>query len=384
VSGVQAPLASRPAGPAGWYPDPWLPGAWRWFDGRGWTPATTGPAAPRKPRLPQWLSVPVVVALVPGVPALIALAVMSPLSLLLTVVPGLLLIPTLLWLDRVEPEPRAARLHAFLWGAVVATLVAVIPNSLVAVVLGEVAATVVSAPLVEEAAKIAGVLWAVRRHEVDGPMDGIVHAGWVAAGFALAEDAIYFATAADAGGAAALTGVLVLRGLLTPFAHPLFTMWAGLAIGRAVQRRGGLAGPVLRGGAIAVALHLLWNGSLAAASLGAPAAIVLPLLLFPLLFVATAVMLVRMRSRDARRLGELVPWMAQRYGLGIDEAAPFADFRGLLRTRRRLRGPQRMRFDATHAALARLAMLHDRPGGADAATEAMLVEQLVRARAGAA
>ena len=62
-------------------------------------------------------------------------------------------------------------------------------------VFGETAAIVVSAPLFEEAAKGMGVYWAVRRREVDGVSDGIVYAGWVALGFAVVEDATYFALA---------------------------------------------------------------------------------------------------------------------------------------------------------------------------------------------
>ena len=55
----------------------------------------------------------------------------------------------------------------------------------------------------------------------------------------------------------------VLRGIASPFAHPLFTLPFGIAIGLAVRRRSWLAKIVLPllGYLMAVTLHGLWNGS---------------------------------------------------------------------------------------------------------------------------
>ncbi len=113
-----------------------------------------------------------------------------------------------------------------------AVIVALVANSVVAALFGERAAMVGSAPIVEEGAKALGIVWAVRRGQVDGVTDGIVYAGWVALGFAVVEDMTYFSLADVEG---ALLPVFVLRRILTPFAHPLFTFWTGLAIGRAVH-----------------------------------------------------------------------------------------------------------------------------------------------------
>ena len=59
---------------------------------------------------------------------------------------------------------------------------------------------------------------------MDGVSDGIVYAGWVALGFAVVEDFLYFTTVVEAG---LWREVFIVRALLTPFAHPLFTAWIG-------------------------------------------------------------------------------------------------------------------------------------------------------------
>ncbi len=86
-----------------------------------------------------------VTAGVVSVPAIVLLTVQNPLSVALGFVPIAIVLPVLVWLDRIEPEPRAARVHALLWGALVAPLVAGIVNSSAAAVSGEAVAAVVSA-----------------------------------------------------------------------------------------------------------------------------------------------------------------------------------------------------------------------------------------------
>ena len=379
------PAAPANAGPpAGWHPDPLHPGGWRWWDGRAWTAHASRPAdaaaARRKPRLPRWLSVPVVicaplVALLVGV-----LAFVAPISVVAGVVPLVIVLPALAWLDRVEPEPTSSRIHAVLWGASVAIVVALIVNVSVAGAAGTTIAAVVSAPLIEEAMKGLGIVWAVRRGEVDGVTDGVVFAGWAAIGFAAVEDVTYFA---DTESPAQLLLVFVLRAVLTPFAHPLFTMWIGLAIGRAVRDGRPLWPHALWGYAAAVAAHALWNGSLALAApdpdtgeggLGAGVLLVV-LPLFIALFVAVVVVLVRMRREEQRRFVAQWPFLVQRYGLGPDERQLFVDWHRMLDARKRLPRRQRRHFDAMRASLWRLSMLHQRLV-ADPDKERVLVAQL--------
>ncbi len=371
-----------PGARPGWYPDPWDRTRWRWFDGWTWTIHVNARA--KKPILPGWLSIPVLIGLLVTVPLLIVVAFFShPMAVGLAAIPLVIVGPVMLWLDRVEPEPKAALTHAFLWGATISVLVAGTINATVAGALGEGVAAIVSAPLGEEAMKAGGILYAVRRRELDGPMDGIIYAGWTAIGFAVVEDVEYFVRATAEG---QLAGVFVLRGLLAPFAHPLFTAWTGLAIGRAVARRRPVFPAMLWGYGLAVASHALWNGSAVAIGASGEAALGFlgrTVLAFVMLFFSFAAVLYSTRRKEERRFGELVPWFAQRYGLTPQEVAVFGNFRAMMEYRRRLNPQQRRWFDRVHAALARLALLHDRPGGADAATEQVLAEQLHRARFGA-
>ncbi len=178
------------------------------------------------------------------------------------------------WVDRWDPEPRGALLFAFLWGAGASVAVTLLLGAYVVELLGtaltttpsDVIGPVLQAPLVEEFAKGLGVLILVytRRSHFDGPVDGIVYAGMVAAGFAFTENILYFGSAVmESGNAGALVGVFVLRGLFSPFAHVMFTALLGFVLGFAVSRGGGNArilGAFVVGLLPAIAGHMLWNG----------------------------------------------------------------------------------------------------------------------------
>jgi RsiW-degrading membrane proteinase PrsW (M82 family) len=180
-------------------------------------------------------------------------------------------IAAFLWLDRYEPEPLGLIAFAFGWGAVVATTVALVLQALdqVAFNTPETLTAAIVAPITEEGAKglfVLLLLW-WRRHEIDGILDGIVYAGMVGVGFAFTENIMYLAGAymggADAGpgGIGAATGLFVIRGIFSPFAHPLFTSAIGIGVGYAVvtkSRFWRFAAPVL-GYLVAVCAHGLWN-----------------------------------------------------------------------------------------------------------------------------
>ena len=154
----------------------------------------------------------------------------------------------LLWLDRYEAEPLWMLALAFLWGATTATFVAIIVNSegarFVAINYGRAEAVfygmVISAPIVEESMK-AVILFAFfwwKKDEFDGIMDGIIYAGMVALGFAMTENIKYYGDAVMEGAAMRmdhLTPTLILRGAISPFAHPLFTSMTGIGLGWARQ-----------------------------------------------------------------------------------------------------------------------------------------------------
>ncbi|SDK74163.1 Membrane proteinase PrsW, cleaves anti-sigma factor RsiW, M82 family [Cryobacterium psychrotolerans] len=195
-------------------------------------------------------------------------------SLLLALIPLTAVLFAVRWIDRWDPEPRPALWFAFLWGAGVSVVTALIFDLGVQLTIrasgGELVGNdlvtgVVQAPIVEEAAKGFGVLlifWAIRRH-FDGPVDGIVYAATIAAGFAFSENIQYFGTAMADGGPGVLGVTFLLRGVFSPFAHVMFTACTGLALGIAARRTGafGAIGYFVIGLIPAVLLHALWNGA---------------------------------------------------------------------------------------------------------------------------
>ena len=186
-----------------------------------------------------------------------------------------IVIPLFIWVDRLEAEPARLLWFAFLWGALVSTLGAVVLNELgVAFFAGVhadpiVVGAVLVAPLTEEFMKGLGVLlifWLARR-EFNGVTDGIVYAGIVAAGFAFVENIIYLGQIFVEAGPVGLVGIFIMRCLVSPFAHPMFTVCIGLALGLVTHRRRLSSIPiVLLGFASAVFLHALFNYSAVAAS----------------------------------------------------------------------------------------------------------------------
>lgn len=186
------------------------------------------------------------------------------------VIPLLVIVPTFLWLDRYEAEPVRYILFAFLWGALVAVVGAFFLNTYGLKLLVEARWTdpmatgaVYLAPVVEETLKGLGVLliYLFRRREFDGVVDGIVYAGLVGAGFAFSENVLYLGQALNEYGSEGLTSTFLVRGLMGPFGHPLFTAMTGIGIGIAVSARR----PAVRvvaivvGWGCAMLLHHLWN-----------------------------------------------------------------------------------------------------------------------------
>ena len=135
----------------------------------------------------------------------------------------------------------------------------------------------------------------------------------MAAGFAFTENILYFGRAfgeeADMGGSVLFT--LILRGVLSPFAHPLFTSMTGIGAGIAANSRNAAARPfyVLGGYALAVVLHALWNSS---ASLfdGGAFLIVYGFVMVPL-FAAMVTIVIWQRRREQAVIAEQLPGFAQ-------------------------------------------------------------------------
>jgi RsiW-degrading membrane proteinase PrsW (M82 family) len=201
----------------------------------------------------------------------------------LAVLPVPLLVAAFRWLDRVEPGPWRNLIFAFAWGACAAALIAIVANSFatrwIATATADprsadtLGATVI-APIVEESAKAAAVLlvFLFRRRDFTGIVDGVVIAGVTATGFAFTENILYLGTAfgtdqmsGGRGLASVTAATFFVRVVMSPFAHPLFTVLSGIGFGIAAlsaerQHVRRLLMP-LGGVLLAMGMHAMWNGS---------------------------------------------------------------------------------------------------------------------------
>ncbi|MGW2826894.1 PrsW family intramembrane metalloprotease [Streptomyces sp. NPDC001443] len=201
----------------------------------------------------------------------------------LAVLPVPLLVTAFRWLDRVQPGPWRNLLFAFAWGACAAALIAIVANSFATEWIATATAdpsgadtlgATVIAPVVEESAKAAAVLllFLFRRRDFTGIVDGVVIAGVTATGFAFTENILYLGTAfgtdqlsGGRGIASVTAATFFVRVIMSPFAHPLFTVLTGIGFGLAAlcpdrQRvRRVLLPP--GGLLLAMGMHAFWNGS---------------------------------------------------------------------------------------------------------------------------
>ncbi|MGI8837592.1 MAG: PrsW family intramembrane metalloprotease [Pyrinomonadaceae bacterium] len=221
----------------------------------------------------------ILVALLLGLIVLLLIGVETgPVALLIGLISATLPVPLylmlVLWIDRYEAEPLWMLATAFFWGALVAVFFAYLINTasglIVTVLTNDVSAgaafgAVISAPIVEESAKalILFIFFFFKKDEFDGVIDGIVYAAMVGLGFAMTENIQYYGRAVSQAGGGGLTIVLIIRGALAPFAHPMFTSLTGIGLGLARQSRNPLVKIItpLFGLLAAIAMHSIWNGS---------------------------------------------------------------------------------------------------------------------------
>src|SRR3954451_5738467 len=278
-------------------------------------------------------------------------------GLVFAFVPVIPVIALYLWLDRYEPEPTKYIVFALCWGAFIATLAAIFINTEVSHRLAETGvggdrSAVFVAPPVEEFAKgsVILLLALVRRKEFDGIIDGLVYAGMVGVGFAFTENILYYGRvfntlSEEAGSDQGLKGaftLFVIRGLISPFAHPLFTSFTAIGIGVAIRHRSTAVrflAPVV-GYLAAVLAHGLWNGG--ASWAGGGQFIVSYLFLMVPIFIGMVVFALLMRSREGQMIASRL-YDYVRFGWLVPQDVPLiATLRGrkALRQNARRYGPQ--------------------------------------------
>ena len=257
---ADAPPPLPPEARDPWAPPPEVPA--------GNPMAIAAPPAQRHPVLTRG-------ALICGVLSLLFIgAELGPMGFLLgaaiAVIPVPVYVVLALWLDRFEPEPARTLAQTFAWGATVAVFISLVLNSASALLaegaLGpdaaEMVASVVAAPLVEELSKGLALLFLFRElhDEFDGVVDGVVYAAMVGLGFAMIENVQYYGASVQEGMESSVA-TFIVRGMLAPFAHPLFTSMFGIGLGYARERHGHgsrVWAPAL-GLMLAMTLHSLWN-----------------------------------------------------------------------------------------------------------------------------
>lgn len=233
-------------------------------------------------------------------------------------------------IDRYDPEPWWCLLIALSWGGIAAcgfsalinTVVHATGNAVGGQAFGEILGASVSAPIVEEFMKgmaVFGIFFFLRR-QFDGVVDGVIYATFAALGFAAVENVIYYGNAAKSemlgGQEGVLAGTFVVRGILAPWGHPLYTSMTGLGFGIAREtNKTWLKWLAPVGGYMFAAfLHSVWNT--AATLSNALVLLMLPLwFLFVLGFFILVIWMVKRKGkiigdhlRDEVLMGNLTPY----------------------------------------------------------------------------
>ena len=196
------------------------------------------------------------------------------LSVSCALVPALLAVVVLWWLDRYEKEPLWLLGILLLWGAVPTVALSLaaqlVLDAPLSTLLGpsplyQAAQLSVVAPLTEESFKalILLAVYLLYRAEFDGVMDGILYGALVGLGFSFVENALYFLGSLQQGGWPAWGMTVALRLGLYALNHALFTACTGVGFGlaRNARRPARAALYPLLGWTAAVGLHALHNGA---------------------------------------------------------------------------------------------------------------------------
>jgi len=235
--------------------------------------------------------------------------------------------------DRYDPEPWWALAMVLAWGGIAAcgfsalvnTSVHVFGNAIGGDAFGDVMSACISAPLVEELTKGMAVffMFYFMRRQFDGVVDGVIYATFAALGFAAVENILYYGNAAKAEilqhKEGLFMGTFLVRGILAPWGHPLYTSMTGLGFGIAREtNKTWLKWLAPLGGYMFAAfLHSVWNT--AATLSGDLVALMLPLwFLFVLGFFGLVIYMVIRKGRiirdhlkDEVLMGNMTPWELQ-------------------------------------------------------------------------
>lgn len=238
-------------------------------------------------------------------------------GLVLALLPIPLLVALILFLDRLEPEPRALLVAIFGAGAgtAVLTLVLGLAFHTGAITVPELGPHAGRAVPISAGAAIGGAviaqslqglvllaLLSSRRTEIDGAHDGVVYASMTGLGFALIANVYAYGAAWNAG-VAALAEQFARRGVLGPLVQALSTSLIGLGIAYVAERRSGGRWALMVGWAAAVALGALWNRSVGMTG----TSLALIYLIIVVVLVVVIIIVVADRQRLVRMITTFLP-----------------------------------------------------------------------------
>jgi RsiW-degrading membrane proteinase PrsW (M82 family) len=277
---TQAP----PAGPPpGWLLDPVVPGQLRWWDGTAWTAHIASPGSappPRRRRRPGIGGAAIILVAVFGLWILSACAELfwehqHGLRLVILMFASSASAAALLYLmtRRLRPSDELPRSFLIATAAVGGLIALVIPSlveppweQLMAAWHLPLVDPVIAGPL-EETTKLAVVAIVARWVAVRTARTGLFVGGAVGVGYAIFENIDYAIGATGSRFAFSpaehfdvMLHSAIVRTVMTPFAHPVFTAISAAAL-FAASRGGRLRfTPLVVGGwAVAMALHSLWD-----------------------------------------------------------------------------------------------------------------------------
>lgn len=188
-------------------------------------------------------------------------------SLFAAILPMLIYLVLIWWLDKYDREPMFFVFFHFLWGAfgaITLSLSGSMALNALTGVLGQttnsssIVQTIIFAPFIEEIAKGSLLLFTILSRKFDNITDGLVYGGAIGLGFGMTENFIYFLTYGNS--LETWFQIVLIRSLFSAMMHCVSTGFFGalLAIARFSSKNMKISFPFL-GLFIAMLIHFLWN-----------------------------------------------------------------------------------------------------------------------------
>lgn len=188
-------------------------------------------------------------------------------SFIAAILPMLFYLIVLWRMDKYDREPLLFVLAHFLWGAFGAIIFGIGGSFLLSALTGIIGSTskisqliktIIFAPLSEEIAKGAFLLYSVNSKKFDNVTDGLLYGGAIGLGFGMTENFFYFLTY----GSTPLSWIylVVIRSLFSAIMHCISTgtLGAFLALAKFSSNIGKSTLP-LAGLLVAIFIHFMWN-----------------------------------------------------------------------------------------------------------------------------